>query len=74
MFPSPEELQRRLAEAEIVLFIQRGAVDEELLGTAWYLHGVGCGRKLRRSPVSAARVRRYRVTAASPRPARSARP
>ena len=44
MFPSPEELQRRLAEAEIALFIQRGAVDEELLGTAWYLHGVGTAR------------------------------
>jgi hypothetical protein len=34
MFPSPEELQRRLAEAEIALFLQRGTVDEELLGTA----------------------------------------
>jgi hypothetical protein len=44
MFPSPEELQRRLAEAEIALFIQRGAVDEELVGTAWYLHGVGTAR------------------------------
>ncbi len=44
MFPSPEELQRRLARAEIALFIQRGAVDEELLGTAWYLHGVGTAR------------------------------
>ena len=44
MFPSPEELQRRLAEAEIALFLQRGAVDEELLGTAWYLHGVGTAR------------------------------
>jgi hypothetical protein len=44
MFPSPEELQRRLAEAEIALFLRRGAVDEELLGTAWYLHGVGTAR------------------------------
>lgn len=44
MFPSPEELQRRLAEAEIALFIQRGAVDEDLLATAWYLHGVGAAR------------------------------
>ena len=44
MFPSPEELQRRLAEAEIALFLQRGAVDDELLATAWYLHGVGTAR------------------------------
>jgi len=44
MFPSPEELQRRLAEAEIALFIQRGAIGEELLATAWYLHGVGTAR------------------------------
>jgi hypothetical protein len=41
MFPPPEELQRRLARAEIALFIQSGTVDDELLGTAWYLHGVG---------------------------------
>ena len=44
MFPSPEEVQRRLAEAEIALFLQRGAVDDELLATAWYLHGVGTTR------------------------------
>jgi hypothetical protein len=44
MFPSPEELQRRLAEAEIALFIRRGTVDDELLATAWYLHGVGAAR------------------------------
>ena len=45
MFPSPEELQRRLAETEIALFIQRGAAGEELLATAWYLHGVGTVRE-----------------------------
>lgn len=44
MFPPPEEVQRRLAEAEIALFLQRGAVDDELLATAWYLHGVGTSR------------------------------
>ena len=44
MFPSPEEVQRRLAETEIALFLQRGAVDDELLATAWYLHGVGTTR------------------------------
>ncbi|MQA24500.1 MAG: DEAD/DEAH box helicase [Micromonosporaceae bacterium] len=44
MFPSAEELQRRLAAAEIALFIQRGSVDDDLLATAWYLHGVGTAR------------------------------
>ena len=45
MFPPPEKLQQRLARAEIALFIQSGAVDEELPGTAWYLHGVGTTRE-----------------------------
>jgi hypothetical protein len=44
MFPSPEELQRRLAVAEVALFIQRRRVDDELVATAWYLHGVGAAR------------------------------
>jgi len=42
--PFAEELQRCLAAAEIALFIQRGSVDDELLATAWYLHGVGSAR------------------------------
>ena len=45
MFPAPEEVQRRLAEAEIALFLQHGAIDDELLATAWYLHGVGTARE-----------------------------
>jgi hypothetical protein len=44
MFPPPEEVQRRLANTEIALFLQQGAVDDELLATAWYLHGVGTAR------------------------------
>jgi DEAD/DEAH box helicase len=44
MFPSAEDLQQRLATAEIALFLQRGSVDDELLGTAWYLHAVGSAR------------------------------
>jgi hypothetical protein len=44
MFPSAEDLQERLAEAEIALFVQRGSVDDQLLATAWYLHGVGTAR------------------------------
>jgi DEAD/DEAH box helicase len=44
MFPSAEELQQRLAAAEIALFLQRGSVDDELLATAWYLHAVGSAR------------------------------
>jgi hypothetical protein len=44
MFPSAEDLQQRLAAAEIALFLRRGAVDDELLATAWYLHAVGSAR------------------------------
>ncbi len=41
MFPTPEELQAKLAEAEIALFLGRGSIDDDLLATAWYLHAVG---------------------------------
>ncbi len=44
MFQSAEDLQQRLAAAEIALFLQRGTVDDELLATAWYLHAVGSAR------------------------------
>ncbi len=44
MFPSAEELQQRLAAAEIALFLQRGTVDDELLATGWYLHAIGSAR------------------------------
>ena len=44
MLPSPEDLQDRLAAAEIALFLQSGTVDDELLATAWYLHAVGSAR------------------------------
>jgi hypothetical protein len=37
--PSAEELQRLLAEAEVALFAQQPRVPEDLLATAWYLHG-----------------------------------
>ena len=38
--PTAEELQALMAEAEVRLFINRPEVNEELLTTAWYLHGV----------------------------------
>jgi hypothetical protein len=44
ILPSAEELQQRLATAEIALFLQRGSVDDDLLATAWYLHAVGSAR------------------------------
>jgi hypothetical protein len=44
MFPTAEALQQRLAATEIALFLQRGAIDTELLATAWYLHAVGSAR------------------------------
>ncbi|MEK7424784.1 MAG: DEAD/DEAH box helicase [Actinomycetota bacterium] len=44
MFPTAAELQDRLAEAEIEMFLQRGSIDDGLLATAWYLHAVGSVR------------------------------
>ena len=44
MFPTAEDLQERLANTEIQLFLGRGTVDDELLATAWYLHAVGSVR------------------------------
>lgn len=44
MFPTAEDLQRRLAEVEIAVFLQRGAIADELLAAGWYLHAVGSAR------------------------------
>ena len=44
MFPTAAELQDRLADAEIEMFLQRGRIDDGLLATAWYLHAVGSVR------------------------------
>lgn len=44
MFPSPDELQERLADAEVEMFLRRGSIDDDLLATAWYLHAVGSAR------------------------------
>jgi len=38
--PTAEELQARLAEAEIALFLRRSDVPPDLLNTAWFLHAV----------------------------------
>src|SRR5215207_3435366 len=38
--PSPEELQRLLAQAEVNLFVHRPRLSDEALAAGWYLHGV----------------------------------
>ncbi|MGA1827299.1 DEAD/DEAH box helicase [Microbacterium sp.] len=38
--PSAERLQELLAQAEIALILDRPFIDDKLLKTAWYLHGV----------------------------------
>ena len=38
--PTAERLQERMAQAEIALVLDRPSVDEKLIKTAWYLHGV----------------------------------
>lgn len=39
--PAPEEVQSKLADAEIALLLGRGTPDDALLATGWYLHAVG---------------------------------
>ena len=39
--PSPEELARFLAEAEIALVTESDEISEDLLATGWYLHAIG---------------------------------
>lgn len=43
-FPSATELQQRLADAEIEMFLRRGTIADDLLATAWFLHAVGSVR------------------------------
>ena len=38
--PSPEQLRTLMAAAETQLFINQREISDELLHTAWYLHGV----------------------------------
>lgn len=38
--PSPRELQRLLADAELSLFTGRPDIPDELVGTGWYLHAI----------------------------------
>jgi DEAD/DEAH box helicase/Helicase conserved C-terminal domain len=42
--PSPSELQRILAEAEVSLFTGGGTVDSRLLDCGWFLHAVAGAR------------------------------
>ena len=42
--PSPDDLARQLADAEIRLFTQQAEVSDELLTAAWYLHSVAIAR------------------------------
>lgn len=38
--PSADQLQERMAKAEIALILRRAHVDRKLIKTAWYLHGI----------------------------------
>ncbi|MBD3781615.1 MAG: DEAD/DEAH box helicase, partial [Micrococcales bacterium] len=40
VLPTPERLQELLAQAEVQLFIGQGGVEQLLLQTGWFLHGV----------------------------------
>ncbi|AGB26822.1 superfamily II helicase (plasmid) [Mycobacterium sp. JS623] len=38
--PTPEELQQLMADAEVQLLLRQSSIDQQLIDTAWYLHGV----------------------------------
>ena len=38
--PTSEELQQLLADAEVQLLLRQSRIDQQLIDTAWYLHGV----------------------------------
>lgn len=38
--PSADELQERMAKAEIALILRQAHIDRKLIKTAWYLHGI----------------------------------
>ncbi len=38
--PSADQLQERMAKAEIALILRQTNIDRKLLKTAWYLHGI----------------------------------
>lgn len=38
--PSADQLQERMAKAEIALILRQPNIDRKLLKTAWYLHGI----------------------------------
>ena len=42
--PDPSDLQRRLTDAEIALFTQAEAFDDDVLDAGWYLHAVAWAR------------------------------
>ena len=42
--PDPDALRQLLAKTEVSLFFQRGAIDEALLDTGWYLQAVATAR------------------------------
>lgn len=46
--PTAEELQRLMADVEVQLLLRRPEIGQELLDTAWYLHGVASVSEARR--------------------------
>lgn len=43
--PTPTELQELLAEAEMHMFLRQTEIPDELIRTAWYLHGIASSNR-----------------------------
>ena len=61
--PSPEELQRLLAQAEVNLFVDRPRLPERALAAGWYLHGVASSPAAYELYTAARQRRAFQVSA-----------
>jgi hypothetical protein len=61
--PSPGELQRLLAQAEVNLFVDRPRLPEQALAAGWYLHGVASSPAAYERYTAARQRRAFQVSA-----------
>ena len=71
--PTPEQLQARMAEAEIALVLRRAHIDRKLIKTGWFLHGVASVSTARQRYTLARQRQAFLVSAHISRPCTCAR-
>lgn len=61
--PTAEELQQLMADVEVQLLLRRAEIGQELLDSAWYLHGVASVNEARRRYTLARQRQAFLVSA-----------